>query len=486
MRKNIATIAALSLALLAQAASAQGQPRAITQIGTERLLAGQTVRLYVTGGDGGAAAENVRVEESADGVSFYERDVKSVSENANVDEGISFFFLLDNSGSMWTDLRGHESDDASALRIAHAKAAALDFLADVGPADKVGLAVFNTRYWRPLAPTADTRAVAEAVSEIAKPSKEDAFTELYLSLDRAIEEFAEAPGRRVLIVLSDGEDYPYLARTDRPSPDFGSAVSSPRAVIERAVSEGVTCYAVRFGADKDPSLGAVAVESGGMAFDADDQTELSGVYATIRADVLRETSVDYRAGMQPGDRRFVRASMDGGETWTPARYFYAGTVFGSARQRPGVLYLLPLLVAVALWLALWLFKLERPMDRAGISLLYGPSGKRTEIFALSGAKTVIGGGADADITIAGNPSLKASHATILFDEVRGEYTVAAPSDLTVNNRPVAKKRLESGDVINMAGTVVVFDDAESSMTSRTTNVRGAEGRAIPGARPRKQ
>jgi Ca-activated chloride channel family protein len=388
---------------------------------------------------------------------------------------------------MWTDLRGRESDDGNALRIAHAKAAALDFLADVGAADSVGLAVFNTRYWRPLRPTADTRAVADAITEIAKPPKEDAFTELYLSLDRAISEFAEVPGRRVLIVLSDGEDYPYLARTNKPNPDFGAAVSSPSAVIARAVSEGVTCYAVRFGADKDPSLGTVAAESGGTAFDASDGAELSGIYAAIRADVLRETAVDYRAGMQPGDRRYVRASVDGGATWTPARYYYAGTVFGSARERPGALFLIPLMAAAVLWLALWLFKLERPTSRAGISLLYGPSGKRTEIFALSGARTVIGGGAEADITIAGNPSLKASHATILFDEVRGEYTVAAPSDLTVNNRPVAKKRLEPGDVINMAGTVVVFDDTSSSMTSRTTNVRGGTRRALPGARkPRKQ
>jgi len=35
-------------------------------------------------------------------------------------------------------------------------------------------------------------------------------------------------------------------------------------------------------------------------------------------------------------------------------------------------------------------------------------------------------------------------------------------DITVNNRQVKKKSLEAGDVINVGGTIIVFDDDDFS------------------------
>lgn len=453
-----ATLAAVSMACLLACLTAGATPAwgqtvaAITQIDGASLLARQRVRLYVAGIDDGADA--VRVQESADGRNWEDRPVEAVTEAANADEGVTFFFLLDDSGSMWPEA----GVDEAGSRIGQAKDAARRFIAKLGPADRLGLAVFNTRYWRAAEPTADRAAVSAAIDEIARPSRDDAFTELYQSIDRAVLELAAYPGRKAIVVLSDGEDYPYAARTGSPSPEFGEAAVPPDEAAERAIAEGVTCYAVRFGPDRDPDIGAMAERTGGAAFDAADGLELAEVYATIRNDLLREAAVDYRAGMAPGDRRYVRVSLDDGGNWSAPRYYYAGAVFGQARSAPGWLDLVPLLLAAAVWLAFWLLKLERPMDRAGLSLLYGPRDARTEVYALSSAKTVIGGSADADITLAGNPAMAADHATILFDELRGEYTIAADAELRVNNRPVKRKRLEPGDVIDMAGTVVVFDE----------------------------
>lgn len=464
--KRYATLAAVSMACLlvattpavGQVPTADAATAAITQIDGASLLARQTVRLYVAGIDGGAAPASVRVQESADGRSWEDRPVQAVTEAANADEGISFFFLLDNSGSMWTGATGDAAGDETALRVGQAKDAARRFIARLGPADRLGLAVFNTRYWRAAEPTADLAAVLAAVDEIARPASDDAFTELYQSIDRAARELAAYPGRKAIVVLSDGEDYPYAARTGKPSPEFGDAAVAPDEAAERAIAEGVTCYAVRFGADRDPDIGSMAERTGGASFDAADGLELAEVYASIRNDMLREAAVDYRAGMEPGDRRYVRVSLDEGRSWSAPRYYYAGAVFGQSRTAPGWLDLAPLLLAAAVWLAFWLLKMERPIDRAGVSLLYGPRGAKTEVYALSGSKTVIGGSADADITLAGNPAMAGDHATILFDEVRGEYTIAADAELRVNNRPVKRKRLEPGDVIDMAGTVVVFDE----------------------------
>jgi hypothetical protein len=36
----------------------------------------------------------------------------------------------------------------------------------------------------------------------------------------------------------------------------------------------------------------------------------------------------------------------------------------------------------------------------------------------------------------------------------------ASGDLTVNNRPVKARKLEAGDVIDVGGATIVFDDGE--------------------------
>ncbi len=191
--------------------------------------------------------------------------------------------------------------------------------------------------------------------------------------------------------------------------------------------------------------------------------------------MLAEFSVDYRAGMARGEKRWVRVSANNsdGRKLTASRHYFTGTVLGQSSDKPQLWYLLLPLPAALLWLALALFKLERETDRAGVRLLYGPGGQSTKFFELAGAQTIIGAAPDADISIAGNPSLRSSHATILFDEEKNVYTVVSESPVTVNNHSVTRKRLESGDVINMAGTVVVFDE---SLMNKAKKIRAAKGR----------
>lgn len=458
---------ALALVLLCAAAAIAGaQGMSITQIGTERLLASQTTRLYVSapmlGTAVGTQSPSFEVWESSDAKDWQPRPVLNVALKPNADEGISFYMLLDNSGSMWTDLDGKETAVRADLRIEQARAAARSFLAALSPRDRVGLAVFNTRFWSAVAPGGQGSDAARSLDEISRPVPADAFTELYLSIGRSLGEFAAEPGRRVLIVLSDGENYPYALNTGKPNPETGTAVATPVSVIDQAIRDGITVYAVRFGSQRDPLLSTIARESGGRAFDAMDGDELAHVYQTIRTDVLAELAVDYRAGMARGEKRWVRVATGtaDGQKLTATRYYYTGTVLGQSAQRPPAWYLLFIALAALAWLALVLFKLERETDRAGVRLLFGPGGGpvSTRFFELAGPQTVIGAAPDADISLAGNPSLKASHATILFDEAKHIYTVVSDSPVTVNNHEVTRKRLESGDVINMAGTVVVFDE----------------------------
>ena len=79
---------------------------------------------------------------------------------------------------------------------------------------------------------------------------------------------------------------------------------------------------------------------------------------------------------------------------------------------------------------------------------------------LTTAKTVIGGSPKADLTIVGAPQIREQHATILFDPKKKSYTVVGTGDILVNNQPVKTRTLESGDVIDVGGATIVFDDGK--------------------------
>jgi len=452
------TITGTALALAAACAlclavPARAEGITITQIDASRLLTTQTVRLYldIDSRDGNVSTDGIKIGESPDGDSFTDARVRKVSRTANRDEGISFFLLLDNSGSMWDGLDGKATDDPADTRMAHAKRAIGEFVASLAPNDRAGLGVFNTGYKTYREMTSDTGSIGLALDEVSRPARDEGYTELYEAIRTALRGFGETGRRKALVILSDGEHFPFSAPNDPATPEDD---------IDAAIREGVTCYAVNFGKDRDNHLPRIAGESGGLVFDAGNSEELLGIYTAIRASILDEYAVDYEAAMFPGEKRYVKAAYaGGGGSIETTREYYSGTVLGSNTRRPRAFYALFFLVPLALWVALLVFKLERETTSAGIQLLYGAKGGQTKNFALTSAQTVIGGDDTADITIAGNPAMRGNAATIVFDKTKGQYTISATSDLTVNNKPVKTKRLEPGDVINMSGTVVVFDDA---------------------------
>jgi hypothetical protein len=125
------------------------------------------------------------------------------------------------------------------------------------------------------------------------------------------------------------------------------------------------------------------------------------------------------------------------------------------------LLLLPLLAAAVLFWLLTQLKLEKRPGPATLEVLATRVGRaQTRVVPISGTKTVIGGGTRANMTITGNPSIKEEHATILYDPKKKSYTVVGEGEITVNNQAVRKRVLEPGDVINVAGATIVFDEGE--------------------------
>ena len=433
----------------------------------------------------GLTADRFRVLESADGLRF--REVPRVVRfrpGANRTDGIHFLLLIDNSGSMYDALDGQSTEQEELRRITQAREAVRTFLDSINnPRDTVALASFNTDYALHSGPTSRTARIGELMEAIERPSREQAYTELYASLTLATEDLSASRGRRVLVVLSDGENYPFAEHEGRPSPRFGDRVTPYTEPIELAQREGISIFAINFGLSKDPRLEAIAVETGGAVFDAADREQLADVYARIRERVRQEYRIGYRPIMDPAERKHVRVEVRGdGEVLESTRFYFAPTVFGLPARRLSPLLILPFLLALALWWLLTRLKLERPALRPSLEVLRSHGGRvSTRLFDLGGGKTVIGGAPEADLTISGVPTVRRQHATVLYDPAEKSYTLVSEGEISVNNRPARRRRLEEGDVINVEGTTIVFHGKPGGPAEK----RAPEGRAAEGRPPEK-
>jgi Ca-activated chloride channel family protein len=360
------------------------------------------------------------------------------------------------------------------MRITHAKDAVRTFLASMtNPKDRVGLASFNTTFSLLAAPAdvnggsvaAQTGRIVDQMDAIARPTSDQAYTELYASLELAARQFAGISGRKAIIVLSDGENFPYTEHTGKDNPEFRRRIAAYADSIVASQEEGVTVYGINFGqgARPDRNLLAITQETGGRLFNASNAAELADVYDQIHRQVEAEYLLTWRAGVEPAEKRYVRVSVaDPQGEASATRFYFTGTVFGLPLARVTSFVLIPFLVAVAVLWLLTVLRLERKPGPARLEVLQTRIGRpRTRIVALGSGKTVIGASPKADLTIAGAPQLKEQHATILHDPSDKSYTIAGTGDIMVNNQPVKTRKLEPGDVIDVGGSSIVFEGDEA-------------------------
>ena len=439
----------------------------IAQVDPSSLLLSQSVDLFLSikGAAGeiveATAADLFNVSESSDGEVFHPVRVVDVKAGVNRVDGLTFLLLIDNSGSMYDTVGGETTTDVQAMRITRAAEAVRAFLAAVtNPRDAVGIAAFNTDYTVLTQPTVERGELAALLDRIVRPAKEQAYTELYASLLAGVQEMSAPGGRKVLIVLSDGENFPFLQYEKRPHPEYGERVFSYTEPIEAAQREGVSIFGIGFGARKDPNLEAIAAETGGAVYDAPDGEQLRRVYLAIREQVLQEVRLTYRPTMAPAEKKWVRVEYRGGAgALTATRFYYSSILFGLPMDPLSPVLLLPFLLALLAAALLAILKLDHRSRVPNLEVLSaGPGIPATRMVEL-GQRTVIGSSPTAQMTIAGSPAVKTTHATVVYDQKKRAYTLVADGDVEVNHRPVGKTRiLEAGDVIDVGGTTLVFDD----------------------------
>lgn len=421
----------------------------VTQIDARRLFVSQQVTGYlsVTDGKGNPTSAFKPDELSVKDGEGNELEIQQAVLGETKVDGVSFYLLVDNSGSMYDEENGQ-------TRIAGAKSALRDFLGKrFNQKDRIAIAQFNTLLTRIKTFEEDVASDSSVyLNKILKPEKEMAYTELYGSLEHSIGELGKFSGRKAIIVLSDGENFPYYEKTKILHPEWGSDSFSSDAVKEQAKMEGITVYAINFGPVKDKGLQDIAVQTGGTVYDPKDGDDLALVYEDIKERINSEIKVVFTPGVIDSSWETVRFSYLGSES---TGTYHTPSLLGGRGTVPPLVLLAALLASIVLFTILMLLKYEKKVRTAQVELFSGGESPQSTV-ALQNQATVIGSA--GDLTVMGNPKMKSSHATILKDSKTGQFTLVSDTAVYVNNQPTKKKNLSSGDVVQIEGSTIIFDE----------------------------
>lgn len=304
---RLALTLALALAALGwlPAAAQEGEVQVrITQVDTSRFPR-VTVHISVTDAAGnpvGIDPSRLTLEEN--GVPVEPEEILGMGEG----DPITTLLVLDVSGSM--EQRG---------KLAAAQDAARTYINQMRAGDKAGVLAFNTQVTEVQAITEDTQALLAAIDSLK--AIED--TALYDALDRAVDTLEGQPGRKAVIVLSDGLD--------------NSSTVTAADVLARVSDAELSVSTIGFG---DPGAGAgsmagideallkdLAQQAGGMYGYAEDAAALTALFQSYGRALQSEYAITYvtPSAIRDGVNRGLTVDLSGPET----------VVAGERRYNPG-------------------------------------------------------------------------------------------------------------------------------------------------------
>lgn len=191
----------------------------------------------------------------------------------------TFALLVDSSRSM---SRSIEFAQQAAARLTHV----------LRPLDAVVVAPFKNGITTVTGPTRDLDTVRDAITAITPGGR----TAIFDALRDVTVRFGDGPGRRVVVLVTDGFDE--QSETD------------PDSLLEELRSSRVTVYVISIGGVSGVSISGerllrrLATETGGRAFFPWNAAQLGDVHATIADEVAHEYRITYTPTNQQQDGRW--------------------------------------------------------------------------------------------------------------------------------------------------------------------------------------
>ncbi len=356
-------------------------------------------------------------------------DAMQMSGTNGVPEPFSLAIVVDRSGSMTGD------------KIMRAKESVLRFLSFMEPGDRAALITFSDAVERVEPLTGDMERLKQETEAI----KAGGHTALFDAIAGGVESVRGIPGRRAVIVLTDGI-------ANRGALDINQAITA-------AIKEYVSVYVIGLGRDvRRARLERIAEETGGFYFFTPSADGLSEIYDTISKRIRGEYVVTYRTEKRADYLRNVSLSLNKGLQASRAYFQPESSLFGASGMAPGWAFGLSLACVLGL-VAISLRKVDRQYQTGHLSLVRG-RGTRKDIDI--NAPVTIGRDERNELGLFKDSDVEQRHAEVVKEN--GRYIIedkGTRAGTFVNKKRVeGKQALEDGDVINVGRATIVFSEED--------------------------
>jgi len=198
----------------------------------------------------------------------------------STDLPLSVGVLVDHSGSMMP-------------RIKDARTAAIEFFKQIiGPRDR---AFFGGFSWQATGISPFVAEVASLASQVGSMPEAEGGTALYDAIISGLYRFRTVPGRKALVLVTDGEDT--VSRVT-----YEDMLHYVRAARVPLYFIGVGMSVLDFGATS--KLKSLAAETGGMAYFVRDVKDLKGVYEQLENELRTQYLISYYTHAAKNDRTY--------------------------------------------------------------------------------------------------------------------------------------------------------------------------------------
>ena len=411
-----------STALAAGPASAQ-----ITQFD---LSGFPTVKMYVSvlDADGnpvlGMSRDTVTLSENGRPVAV---DAMQMTGTKVTHEPLSLAIVVDRSESM------------SGEKIGHARESVDRFLSLMQQGDRAALIAFSDSVVKLESLTDNIGLLRQATAAI----RPGGHTALYDAVVAGVASVQGVPGRRAVIVLTDGI-------ANRGSLDIDQAIAA-------AAKEYVSVSVIGLGKDVRASrLERIAIETGGSYFFTPSAVGLLDIYDTIGNRIRNEYAVTFVTEKRAAYLRTLWLTLASGQHATRSYFQPQSSLFGAGRTLPSWAFAVPLASILGL-VAVSLRRVERHYETGHLSLVRG-TGTKKDININS--RVTIGRDERNTLGLFKDSGIDQRHAEVVRES--GKYIIedkGSAAGTYVNKARVAgRQALQDGDVITMGNATIVFSE----------------------------